>query len=57
LNGDKFSNEEDRILYEESSNVMVKAITFLEEKEQESFFKLYIQDIKRAFGKLEKNED
>ena len=30
LNGDKWSNEEDRIRYEESSNVMVQAIDFLE---------------------------
>lgn len=39
LEGDKFSNEDDRIRYEESSNVMVRAIAFLEEKEKENFFK------------------
>lgn len=30
---------------------MVRAIAFLEEKESENFFKLYICDIQRAFGK------
>ena len=50
MNGDKFSNEEDRIRYEESSSVMVRSIEFLEEKESENFFKLYVEDIHRAFG-------
>ena len=58
LDGDKFSNEDDRIRYEESSNVMVRAIAFLEEKESENFFKQYICDIQRAFGQgLEKTEN
>lgn len=29
---------------------MVRSIEFLEEKESENFFKLYVEDIHRAFG-------
>ena len=50
LAGDKFSNDEDKIRYENSSQIMVKAIEFLKQKEYENFYIDYVNDLKRAFG-------
>lgn len=50
LQGDKDSNDEFRVKFEESSKRMSLAISILQMKEQENFITNFVRDLKRAFS-------
>lgn len=51
LQCDKYSNDEDRVKFEESKKIMAKTISILSIKEGENFMSNYIRDLKRAFSR------
>lgn len=57
MEGDKYANDEERIMYEESSTKMLRAIEILKVKEKENFVLNYARDVKLAFGQKEKKVD
>ena len=56
LQTDKYSNDEERVKFEESQKRMIKAIQILKIKESENFIRDYIRDLKRVFSRKIKED-
>jgi hypothetical protein len=51
---DKVANDDEKIMYENSSKRMMQAIKTLQKKEKETFWSEYVKDVKNACSRKKK---